>query len=361
MVKSASVDLITNQIPHTNMNGSFARTSNGEIHFTYCRSASRNETVLCRIRTADEGVSWTYPEKLPFLETPQDRSGTYFPNTSILTLRDGVTMIAYQRINASRNTGIFVRTSRDGGNTWSPESCVDVSHRGWYLVSNDRLLQTASGRILLPACCHTAMPLKEPQEVTADLSFFDHAINPYGMVQFFYSDDGGETWSAGSKALPVGVPASATGLQEPGVVCLRDGALMCYARTDLGRQYESFSIDDGENWSQPEPSALSSSCSTAIIHSAPGSQTLVAVWNPVPNYITLERDGLSIRQRLVCAFSDDMGARWREPILIEDNPSFEFSHPALFIGRDYLLISYNVMPVLHSRSFGIRIRRLPLP
>ncbi len=339
MVKGTSVDLITSQIPHMNMNGSFARTSDGEIHFTYCRSASRNETVLCRIRSADEGVSWTYPEKLPFLEASQDRFGAYFPSTSILTLRDGRTMIAYQRVNASRNAGIFVRTSWDGGNTWSQETDVDASHRGWYLVSNDRLLQTPTGRILLPACCHTAMPLKEPHEVPTDLSFFDHAINPCGMVHFFYSDDSGETWSAGSKALLANVPASATGLQEPGVVCLRGGALMCYTRTDLGRQYESFSIDGGESWSQPEPSALSSSCSTAIIHSAPGGDTLVAVWNPIPNYITLERDGLSIRQRLICAFSDDMGAHWREPILIEDNPSFEFSHPALFIGRDYLIIS----------------------
>ena len=136
---------------------------------------------------------------------------------------------------------------------------------------------------------------------------------------------------------------------------------MCYARTDLGRQYESFSIDDGENWSQPEPSSLSSSCSTAIIHRAPNCRTLVAVWNPVPNYITLGQDNLSIRQRLICAFSDDAGAHWNEPILIEDNHAYEFSHPALFIGQDYLLVSYNCMSALHSRSFAIRVRRLPLP
>ena len=361
MIKDTSIDLVTNQIPHMSMNGSFTRASNGEIIFIYCRSISQGRTILCRIRSSDEGMTWTSPERLPFLDDPREKPCIYLPSTSALTLGDGRMMLVYQQVYPSQNTSIFVRTSQDGGNTWSPETMVDESHRGWFLVSNDRLVQTPSGRILIPACCHTAMPLKMSPESFENLSFLDQAINRYGMPQFYYSDDGGATWSSNSSALSINVSASTSGLQEPGIVCLGGNVLMCYARTDLGRQYESFSFDDGRSWSQPEPSSLSSSCSTAVIHRAPNRRTLVAVWNPVPNYITMEQDNLSIRQRLICAFSDDMGEHWNEPMVIENDHDYEFSHPALFVGRDYLLISYNCMSSLNSRNFAIRVRRVSLP
>lgn len=54
---------------------------------------------------------------------------------------------------------------------------------------------------------------------------------------------------------------SSSGLQEPGVVELKNGVLWAWARTDLGRQYEMFSMDGGEHWSDSQPSWFTGPCS----------------------------------------------------------------------------------------------------
>lgn len=47
-----------------------------------------------------------------------------------------------------------------------------------------------------------------------------------------------------------------SGLQEPGVLELNPWVLWGFARTDLGRQYEMYSIDNGNKWTMAEPPAL---------------------------------------------------------------------------------------------------------
>lgn len=76
---------------------------------------------------------------------------------------------------------------------------------------------------------------------------------------------------------------------EPGVVQLKDGILWCYIRTKLGRQYESYSEDNGESWSEPMPSPFTAPDSPMCVKKLRNGK-FFAVWNPVPLYNGRGRD-----------------------------------------------------------------------
>ena len=75
--------------------------------------------------------------------------------------------------------------------------------------------------------------------VKRENTFFDSRSE----VVFFYSDDDGVTWhmSEGKCSMP-NMANCLSGLQEPGVLELNPWVLWGFARTDLGRQYEMYSI-----------------------------------------------------------------------------------------------------------------------
>lgn len=366
MNSRACYDLATSKVQHVNSNGAFTQAADGSIHFVYCRSFVPGDGTLYRIHSSDGGLTWSRPDALPFSQNAGDR--LVFSAPSLLTLKSGRILIAYQKfvptdparsdVRPPNCMQIATRFSDDGGLSWSSES-VCVPPNGYYLVCNDRLCRTTGGRIFIAVCCHTlpsaSIQCRSPFSINAEDS-----MNPYGMAQIYFSDDDGVSWRASNSVLAISVPCSSTGVQEPGIVEVSPGFLMCFMRTDLGRQYEAYSGDNGLSWSPPEPSRFTSSCSPAVIKRRESDGLLAAVWNPIPNYVSLNADSLSARQRLVLSVSRESGARWSKPFVLEDDPSCEFSHPALFFADDHLLISYNVSPLQHSRRFKIRLQRLPL-
>src|SRR5437764_97963 len=97
-----------------------------------------------------------------------------------------------------------------------------------------------------------------------------------GILMFVYSrftggtaDDAGRSWNHSMTELE-GPDTSRTGLQEPGLIELKDGRLMMFMRTDLGCQYRSYSKDGGDTWSPAEPSNILSPLSPASIARIPG-------------------------------------------------------------------------------------------
>ena len=127
------------------------------------------------------------------------------------------------------------------------------------------------------------------------------------------------------------------------MVELQPGIVWGYARTDLGRHYEFFSFDNGNSWTEPEPSRFTGPCSPLLIKRNPRDRSLLAVWNPVPAYISQERDFPSSgRFRLVLSVSTDNGAHWRDPIVLENDQRGEFSHPAVHFADGGVLVAYDV-------------------
>ncbi len=344
------IDFQTDRFQHINTNGGFAYSPNGLLHYIYCRSVGNDHCVICRVLSSDDGFTWSKPEILHI----RDDENSFISSTSLITLKNGRMLLFYSAFTNSNNMLVKMTYSDDNGYTWSlPVTCTP--NHGYYIVGNDRAVLTSTGRLLLPVCCHG---LIEHTNVGSYFGNLDAIMTPYGTSTILYSDDDGMSWHAGTNSISINEPVSSSGLQEPGIVEFRSGLLMGYARTDLGRQYEFYSFDNGMSWSPAEPSVFTSSCSAMTIKRREWDNLLIAVWNPIPNYISQDMDIITGRQRLVYAVSRDDGNHWSEPILIEDDPACEFSHPALFFTANHCILSYNFSLVKHSRSFRLRIRTM---
>ena len=315
-----------------NSEGDFIHTTDGRILFIYSRFEGEtggddaNADIAC-IESCDEGFTWSAPR---ILFRAKDLGMKNIMSVTLRRMQNGDIGLFYFYRLYDHNAKYVLYRSADEGATWSePVYCIDIP--GYYVINNDRVLQHSSGRLIIPAAFHPPMP-------AADNHF---AMSFIAANRFFISDDDGRTWKPTPDMPALNCNHTSTGLQEPGLVELSNGVIWAYARTDLGRQYEYFSVDGGMSWTPPQPSAFTSPCSPMLIKRNPYDKKLYAVWNPAPVYPG--RDDLPGswgRTPLVLAVSDDEGRTWSKPLILEDDEERGFCYPALHFGPDYLLLGY---------------------
>ena len=199
----------------------------------------------------------------------------------------------YVEFNSYYHCRILFKTSADEGQTWStPVQINDTGTLGHICQRGDTALVLSTGRIVVPV------------------------YGQFGKMcsSFMYlSDDGGNTWrrSVGEISVefpgPTGQTLMWSDFEEPAAVELRDGRLLCFGRTRMGRQYQSFSEDAGNTWSKAEPSMLASSYSPASLKTIPTTGDILCVWNQVSGQEI--SDGLA-RSRMSLAVSKDDGKTW---------------------------------------------------
>jgi len=322
-----------------NSEGSFATLRDGRIVFIYTRYYGNSwsdeaSAKLCARYSADGGRTWT-ADDVVILEN-EGRCNVM--SVSLLRLHDGRLGLWYLRKDGIDNCHAYLRTSDDDA-TWSAPVCC-IAAPGYFVLNNDRAIQLRDGRLLLPCSMHRnpLPPGADPQRHYA--SFDGRALD------FWYlSDDAGRTWRESKDwwALPV---RSGSGLQEPGVVELRDGRLYGYARTDVGCHYEQFSEDGGDTWTPPQPSVFKAPCSPLSIKRLPATGDLLAVWNdhsgllaPAPTDTEHKRKSWG-RTPLVCAISRDDGRTWEKHKLLEGDPARGFCYIAIYPTGDAVLLAY---------------------
>jgi hypothetical protein len=225
---------------------------------------------------------------------------------------------------------------------------------GYYVVNNDRIVRLKSGRLIIPAARH---PARSDRNEAA-------AVDWRGVATYFLSDDDGRTWRESAASVTLPIVHTRSGLQEPGVVELPDGRLWAWARTDLGRQYEMFSADRGENWTLPAPSRFTSPNSPLSMKPLPGKERLLAIWNPVPAYETrsLRAPG-GDRTPLVFATGPGPIGPWSAARILEGpaEPTAGYCYTAIHFTKDAVLLAYCAGGEADkSRLARIRIRRIPL-
>ena len=124
--------------------------------------------------------------------------------------------------------------------------------------------------------------------------------------------------------------------QEPGVCELADGRVLMNIRTDAGSQYFAYSEDGGQSWSSPVPSVLDSPLSPAVIKRIPGSDDLLAVWNPLREvgvsgagsrafmyYGRLSPDGSRLLgRRFIVSLADSEIQNWQYPAVLFNDGVF---------------------------------------
>ena len=138
----------------------------------------------------------------------------------------------------------------------------------------------------------------------------------------YASTDQGKTWKPrGSVKFPDWE------FDEHMLVELRDGRLWMLARTK-GNPHESFSADQGANWSEPKPSAVQNVNARFFLRRL-ASGRLLLVKNGPPS------ERLTKRSHMSAFLSDDDGKTWRGGLLLDERSSV--SYPDGFQAPDGLI------------------------
>lgn len=324
-----------------NSEGSFLRLRDGRIAFAYSRYRGNSADdhayaeIAC-VFSSDNGETFG-DERIfvkPRLEEQYDETNCM--SVTLMRMANGDVGLFYLLKRHNIVSEYLLRRSSDEMETFGePVLCV-ADMPGYYVVNNDRVVRTSAGRLIVPAAHHPSA-MGHHGKVSCD---------GRATAAFYASDDDGFTWRRISDMIALtGGAYSGTGMQEPGLIELTPGVLYAYFRTDLGRQYESVSIDGGASWFPAQPSRFTSPASPMLIKRNEFNGKLYAVWNPVPEYYgrTRAKVWTGGRNPLVIAEGefDGRGIHWGAPKVIEDDPNAGFCYPAiLFLGEREAVMSY---------------------
>ena len=316
-----------------NSEGAFIDLTDGRILFIYTKYIGNSfkdnaRAGLAAYLSNDGGVTW---HEEGTILAPEENMLNLM-SVSLLRLLNGDIGLFYLVGLGSNDTRLHLCRSADEGKTWSKPICC-IPGSGYYVTNNDRVIRLTSGRIIIPAAFH---------RLKGDNLKDMYSLDFRGITCFFISDDDGYTWREATNFCSLNAANTKTGLQEPGVVELKNGTLYSWSRTDLGVQYEMLSPDNGETWTAPSPSFFTSPCSPLSMKRCPGNGYLFAVWNPIPEYNTRKTGfyGGGGRTPLVGAFSNDEGRTWDNITTIEDNEEEGYCYTAIHFIKEGLLLAY---------------------
>lgn len=326
-----------------NSEGSFATLTDGRILFCYTQfyggAADHSPARIVAIESADDGATWSQPRVVI-----ENEAGNNVMSVSLLRLKSGKLAMFYVLKNSWLDSRPRMRVSEDDGKTWGAPVLV-VAAPGYFVLNNDRVIQLASGRLVVPVAFHRARGTDPASAKVFDARAID---------LWYLSDDEGRTWteSASWWALPA---RTGSGLQEPGVVQLGDGSLFTWARTDQGSQFEMRSTDEGRTWSAPVAGPLASPVSPASIRRIPGTARLLAIYNDHSGAFPFPKGR---RTPLVSALSDDGGRTWHSAKVIEPNPDGWYCYTAIHFVKDAVLLAYCAGDKTIGGLNRLRIRRI---
>jgi hypothetical protein len=316
---------------YRNSEGSFIQIGQ-RIYFAYSRyrrainNDDHDPSDIALIVSDDNGETFS-AEKI--ILTPEECGGTNIMSTSLLKMQDGSVGLFYLKKEESLQGRMFFRRTVDF-KQFSEETQV-IFGDGYFVVNNDRVRRLSDGSIIVPAACHHVSLVNDKYSPTRRAT-----------AQFFLSEDDGKTFKKISSCeMPYKI--FGTGLQEPGVIELKDGALLAYFRNDSGRQFIAHSTDKGKSWTTPEPSRFTSPISPMSMQRIDGNK-IISVYNPAPLYYgRVERangEWTGARNPLICEYSDDEAESFKNITVFEDDENSGFCYVAIFELIDSVLFAY---------------------
>ena len=313
-----------------NSEGAFVQLKDGAIYLVYTRYCGDSHhdhasADLYGMISKDGGRTW-------------ESTGTVIKNdslnvmsVSLLRLQDGRIAMVYLRKSPVGDTNYvdcrpMICFSSDEAETWSVAFPVTQVPPAYMTVNNDRLVQLSNGRLIIP---------------TGFFRYRENGSFDRGIGMFFLSDDGGMTWRQ-SRMCCYPPAWLDSGLEEPGVIELKDSRLMGWFRTGGGCQYKTFSNDGGETWTDPVPaSEFSSPRSPLSMKRNPQTGELFAVWNDYDPLFSMPFDKFrTSRTPLVIARSQDEGKTWTGKTSLENSPVHGYAYTAMLFNGDDLLLEY---------------------
>jgi len=360
-----------------NSEAAFVTLKSGRIvlawsKFTGTDFSDFGAAVIATRYSDDGGLTWSDTDEILV-----EQEGTVnVMSPSLLRLQDGRIAVLYLRKDSGQRLCMpYIRFSDDELQSLSDPIGVSPVP-GYYTVNNDRLVQLRGGRIIMPVSfCRWRAPstLIEEDYLPGEKRARNAAQEPFfaspTIILFYFSDDGGDTWLESLTSYYHCFPTG-HGIEEPGLLELKDGRLWSWARSGpLGlegcgwNQWQSFSEDQGQVWSPPEPSPFVSCCSPLSAKRIPATGDLFAVWNDHSGrFKTPKPEPISWgRTPLVCAVSRDEGKTWGDFKLLESAADHGFCYVAIHFTDDAVLLSYNAGGATTNTPLDTqRVRRIPL-
>ena len=324
-----------------NSEGDFALLKDGRVLFVYSHyvkgtGGDHDPAHLASRVSADGGRSWSAADEL----VVANEGGMNVMSVSTLRLKDGSLALFYLRKDSEADCRPVMRVSKDEGKTWGePRVVIPDADVGYYVMNNCRALRLASGRIVLPVALHESR---------------DGRLRSEAMLMCWLSDDDGLTWRRSKDRFYTDDAAGRRVVtQEPGAVELRDGRVLLYARTDAGRQYFYYSSDGGDTWTKGEPGSLFGPLAPATVLRL-GNGDLVAVWNDHEHHPEYTKAGpkwaKGVRAPLTLAISKDDGKTWPIRRTLESDMTGWYCYIAALELDGNLLLGYCARDNLrHSR------------
>lgn len=300
-------------------------------------------TSPCRKYLSDDGGrTWQAAGLFPIEQLDGQPAGV----NTVLRLQDG--RLAFQCCQTRKNNhggGIYtLHISGDDGATI--EDVHEIGGRdGIYYVQSERLIQMSSGRLILAA---SHMSPKEGSLEGDD-----------NVAQSFYSDDG-KSWHRSRQWSEIPGGGNGRGMQECCAVEINGGGLMMLARTGMGALHRAWSDDGGETWSKPEPTTLTSACSSLTLRRMPdahstssGPARLIVLYNHVD---PLRPGSFFPRTPLTYALSEDDGKTWGEPFCIDaegaEDRDRQNIYPSICFTDEGMLVVYSTHAADPEGSFS---------
>lgn len=353
MEKRLVLDMAPTAENGRNSEGSFLRAPNGDILFAYSHYNSaefwdHDPCDIYMVRSCDEGETWSEPVCLARAE---EFGVGNIMSVSGMTLSDGRLCFFFlvKDTRGGLHTTIGRVVSSDGIH-FEAKKCDCKFGRGYYVINNDRFIRLSDGRIACPAARH-GESLFDQQDMNAE-------------AVCLYSEDEGESFTiASSRVTMTASQNQHCGMQEPGILELKNGAIWMWARTAIGYQYQCYSLDGMSRFTPLEPSVFTSPWSPMSVYRDRDDDSLYAVYNPIPDYNG--RNSKASRTPLVIRRSTDDGKSWGDLHVIEDDPMRGYCYTAVFkTGDGHLLCGYCRGHVAHDKDrlnrLGIMKIRLPI-
>lgn len=302
-----------------NSEGDFIRLKDGRILFVYSHftggSDDFDHAYLAGRYSDDGGQTWSKEDAIIL----PNEGKTNIMSVSLLRLKNNSIALFYLRKNSGMDCRLYMRVSKDEARTWSKPVCIEKDQVGYYVANNDRVVQLASGRLIVPVALHNTPTQKK--------------MDNYGEIMCYLSDNNGKKWHRSSGTLN----NKKVMLQEPGIVELSDERLMLFCRTNAGFQYQSFSSDYGDTWSEMKPSNIPSFMSPATIERIPSTGDLLLVWN----YRSEDQHDFTGKRTPLCtAVSFDEGKTWTNRKILESNPKGWYCYTAIDFTDGHILLGY---------------------
>ena len=329
-----------------NGEGDLIRLNDGRIFFAYARFSGKNEwdstpaTIVSR--TSDDGGETWSDERLLVAREGQ----LNVMSVSLLRLDESRIALFYLRKNSRTDCIPYMRVTDDDFRTLSePKRLLPENEVDYFVCNNARVVRLKGGRIVMPLSRHSKA--------------LDGETSRNGRLSCAYSDDGGKTWRRGCEYPVFDEEGKRVWIEEPGVVELRDGRLYLYARTDRGRQWQSFSKDGVETWDAFVPSPIIGPRGPATITRLKSGELLL-IWNDYEGREDELKRGpkwlRGIRAPLTVAISRDEGRTWTGRKTVETDKKGFFCYFAVMETDDSLLLHYYCKPYLSAS----RVTKVPM-